>query len=175
MIKRLVLFSLCAAGFLCLQVGLVGQTAADPLAADLMKDWSDQKSRMMALAEAMPAEKYEFKATPPQRTFGEQLHHLAEAHVRMFKALDPQSTVPAPNLSADHGKAAVMKSLGEAYDYGAAVLKAQQGSLAQSGGRNSKARTVWAAMGNAMNHYGQCVVYLRLNNIVPPASRPSSP
>jgi uncharacterized damage-inducible protein DinB len=44
------------------------------------------------------------------------------------------------------------------------------GCGATSGGR-SKARGVWAAMNNAMNHYGQCVVYLRLNGIVPPASR----
>lgn len=143
----------------------------DALKADLIKDWAAQKDRMMALADAMPPEKYDFKATPAQRTFGEQLHHLAEAHVKMLGSLDPGRKVPAPTIGPAHAKADVMKVLGEAYDYGSAVLQAQQEPLASLSGERARARIVWLAMGNAMNHYGQCVVYLRLNNIVPPASR----
>jgi uncharacterized damage-inducible protein DinB len=146
------------------------QGAADPVAADLLKDWTEQKSRMVALAEAMPTEKYAFKATPAQRSFGEQLHHLAEAHVRMLKTLDPAGKVPAPDVASAKTKEEVVKALASAYDYGQAVLAAQ-GSVAEAAGGRSKARVVWAAMNNAMNHYGQCVVYLRLNDIVPPASR----
>jgi uncharacterized damage-inducible protein DinB len=146
------------------------QGSGDPVAADLLKDWTDQKSRMVALAEAMPTEKYDFKATPAQRSFGEQLHHLAEAHVHMLKALDPAAKVPAPDVANAKTKEEIVKALAAAYDYGQAVL-AGQGSVAETAGNRSKARVVWAAMNNAMNHYGQCVVYLRLNDIVPPASR----
>jgi uncharacterized damage-inducible protein DinB len=150
---------------------LPAAAAQEPVAADLRRDWAAQKKRMLELADAMPAEKYEFKATPPQRTFGEQLHHLAEAHVRMLKALDPAGRVPAPAIEKDYGKAAVMSMLESAYDYGDAVLEAHQGALGERRGEATPARTVWSAMLNAMNHYGQCVVYLRLNDIVPPASR----
>lgn len=60
-----------------LAAGAVGaRTAADALAADLEADWLAQKDRIVALADAMPGEKYEFKATAPQRTYGEQFHHL---------------------------------------------------------------------------------------------------
>jgi uncharacterized damage-inducible protein DinB len=145
--------------------------STDPLQADLIRDWDAQKARMLALAEAMPEEKYEFKATPPQRTFAEQLLHLAEAHVSMLKALDTAGGVQAPALSKSHAKKDVVQSLAAAYDYGAAVIKAFDGPAHQVSGRATRARTVWAAMGNANNHYGQCVVYLRLNDIVPPASR----
>jgi hypothetical protein len=144
--------------------------APDLVAGDLQKDWADQKARMTALADAMPEDKYGFKATEAQRTFGEQLHHLAEAHVRMFKTIDASGKVPAPDVAAAKTKAEIVKALGAAYDYGQAVLAAQ-GPLSESAGTRSKARVVWAAMNNAMNHYGQCVVYLRLNGIVPPASR----
>ncbi|HEX2446476.1 MAG TPA: DinB family protein [Vicinamibacterales bacterium] len=147
-----------------------GAQTPDPIAGDLQKDWADQKARMTALADAMPEDKYGFKATEAQRTFGEQLHHLAEAHVRMFRALDASGKIPAPEVAAAKTKDEIVKALAAAYDYGQAVLAAQ-GSLGESAGTRSKARVVWAAMNNAMNHYGQCVVYLRLNGIVPPASR----
>jgi hypothetical protein len=146
------------------------QTPPDAVAADLQKDWADQKARMLALADAMPPDKYAFKATPEQRTFGEQLHHLAEAHVRMLKTLDPDAKIPAPDVANAKSKEEIAKALAAAYDYGQKLLAAQS-SLAETAGSRSKARVVWAAMNNAMNHYGQCVVYLRLNGIVPPASR----
>jgi uncharacterized damage-inducible protein DinB len=142
------------------------------LAADLARDWSAQKARIIALAEAMPADKWDYKATDPQRTYGEQLHHLAVAHVNMLKALDPDGRVPAPQMPATHGRDEVIRALGAAYDYGSAVITATpsvEAAVKPEG--PTAARTIWAAMNNAMNHYGQCVVYLRLNGIVPPASR----
>ena len=149
------------------------QSTAPGLAADLEKDWTAQKARMVALAEAMPADKYEFKATPPQRTYAEQLLHLAEAHVGMFKRLDAAGKVTAPTLGKDHGREAVIKAVTDSYDYGLAVIKADPARdwTAAAAGGNTAARTVWSAMNLASNHYGQLVVYLRLNGIVPPASR----
>ena len=149
------------------------QPPGSALAADLEKDWTAQKARMVALAEAMPADKYEFKATPPQRTYGEQLLHLAEAHVGMFKRLDTAGKVPPPALGKDHSRDAVIKAVTAAYDYGLAVIKgdpARDWTAAAPSGTTA-ARTVWSAMNLASNHYGQLVVYLRLNDIVPPASR----
>jgi hypothetical protein len=144
---------------------------ADRLAADLKDDWASQKKRLMELADAMPAEKYTFKATEAQRTFGEQLVHLAEAHVKMLQGLDASGGVSVPTLSHEPTKPEVLKSLGAAYDYGTAVLDAAGGTLLEANGDSTRARAVWRAMSNAQNHYGQCVVYLRLNDIVPPASR----
>jgi uncharacterized damage-inducible protein DinB len=144
---------------------------ADALAADIAKDWEAQKARMVAVAEAMPAEKYTFKTTPEQRTFGNQLLHLAQAHVRMLKPLDPAGKVPEPTIPTSETREDVIKSLTAAYDYGTAVLKAVDGPLHQTVGASTRARAFYNAMNNAMNHYGQCVVYLRVNGIVPPASR----
>ncbi|MGH9160447.1 MAG: DinB family protein [Vicinamibacteraceae bacterium] len=143
----------------------------DQLAADLKDDWASQKKRLMELADAMPPEKYTFKATEAQRTFGEQLVHLAEAHVKMLQALDASGSVPVPTLSHEPTKPEVLESLGAAYDYGTAVLDAAGGTLLEANGDSTRARAFWRAMSNGQNHYGQCVVYLRLNDIVPPASR----
>ena len=167
--RRLVL-AICLVPFMW--AGAAAQSTPG-LASDLARDWSAQKTRLVDLAEAMPADKYEFKATPAQRSYAEQLLHLAEAHVSMLKRLDPKGAVPAPTLSKDHSRDAVVRSLAAAYDYGLSVITsdpARDWAAAQGDGP-SPARTVWAAMNNASNHYGQCVVYLRLNGIVPPASR----
>jgi hypothetical protein len=176
--KPLVLTGFLVACALAPPVSLAQNTApaaapVDSLAADIQKDWLAQKTRILAMAGAMPEEKYSFKPTPEQRSFGEQLSHLAEAHVRMLSPVDVGKAVTAPAVGHDHGngKAAVMKLLGDAYDYGTAVLKANQGALLTVDKSTTRARAFWAAMGNAQNHYGQCVVYMRLNGIVPPASR----
>jgi hypothetical protein len=88
----------------------------------------------------------------------------------MLKALDPAGKVPAPTLGQAHDRDSVVKAVAASYDYGQKVIEAA-GPLGETAGERSRARSVWAAMLNAMNHYGQCVVYLRLNGVVPPASR----
>jgi uncharacterized damage-inducible protein DinB len=172
----------------CLLLGALGASAAaqipdpkppvaktrvpsDPILRDLIRDWVAQRDRLLAVAEAMPGEKYDYRATEPQRTFGEQLHHLAQAHVGMLKPLDQAGHAPVPALEPGTSKVEVMRALTAAYTYGEAVLLAIDGPASAPAGDVTRARVVWAAMNNAMNHYGQLVVYLRLNGIVPPASR----
>lgn len=163
------------AGFVIGVVMATGPVMAQDagLKGDLTRDWIAQKGRIVALAEAMPEEKYQFKATPEQRSFSEQLLHLAEGNVNLFKRLDSAGKVPVPPVPADHGRAAVVKFVGDSYDYVNAVVAAlPEAALSTPGeGGRTPARMVWAAMSNAANHYGQCVVFLRLNGIIPPASR----
>ena len=164
---------LSTAAIVTMAAGSAGAQEAG-LKADLLRDWASQKGRIVALAEAMPADKYEFKATPEQRSFGEQIGHLAQAHVSMFKRLDASGSVAAPSAPEGHDRESVVAFVAAAYDYGQKVLgtlSEEALTKATEAGRPVAARTVWAAMNNASNHYGQCVVYLRLNGIVPPASR----
>jgi len=50
--------------------------------ADLIKDWQGQKEMLLQLAKAMPAKKFGYKPTPRQRTYGEQILHVAIATSR---------------------------------------------------------------------------------------------
>ena len=52
------------------------------LAADLQNTWAQQKSMLTRTVEAMPEESFSFKPTPAQRTFGEQVLHIAGANRR---------------------------------------------------------------------------------------------
>ena len=67
--------------WLVLLVCLLAQPArAQPVTVlavdDFVKDWQISKRFALAVAEAMPATAYDFKATPEEMTFGEQMMHL---------------------------------------------------------------------------------------------------
>ena len=153
---------------------------------ELLKDWQAQKETMMKIADAMPAEKFSYKSTPAQRTYAEQILHVAGANVMLLRSLGAKSALPfeaVPTDLATFGlkmtdKAAVLKALSDSFDYGEAVMK-ELGPAAMSEiiqgppwiGQATRAKMVWYTMGHTQDIYGQMAVYLRLNGIVPPASR----
>jgi uncharacterized damage-inducible protein DinB len=147
-----------------------------------LKDWSAQKDTMMKIADAMPEGKFAYRSTPPQRSFGEQILHVAEANVIQMGRLGAQSTTtpPAINMKAT-SKAEILKTLSDSFDYGTAALREQtdQTMLQQAEttrfdrfmGPSTRARVVYYVIGHTWDIYGQMAVYLRLNGIVPPASQ----
>jgi hypothetical protein len=164
---------------------LVVATALRPAAqtptlkSDLLKDWEGIRGTITKLADAMPEDKFSFKPTPAQRTFGEQLLHVAGANVFFMKTLGAKAAPPAIDQKAT-SKAAIMKALADSFDYGTAVLNEQTDqSLTEAVqgpsfiGTATRARLVWATIGHVWDEYGVVTTYLRLNNIVPPASRGS--
>jgi len=145
----------------------------------LRSDWQAQKDMMMKIADAMPENKFSYKSTPPQRSYGEQIMHVASSNVELLKILG--GNAPAPGFTAESAKtkADILKALGDSYDYGTALLN----ELTETAilepvkdppsflGPSSRARIVWTLLAHSMDIYGQMAVYLRLNGIVPPASR----
>ena len=103
--------------------------------------------------------------------------HVAGANVMIIKTLGGKATAPAIDQKAT-SKAAIVKALTDSYDYGIAVLNEQNDeSMLQAVqgprfiGTATRARLVWDTIGHAWDEYGAMTVYLRLNKIVPPASR----
>jgi len=155
------------------------------IASDLLKDWRAQKETMLRIADAMPEDKFAFKATPPQRSYREQILHVAGANIFLMTFLG--GNVPAPPISTTDrstfgltatSKAEVLEALSRSYDFGEAVLKQlTEAAIAQPIhgppylGEITRAKIVYYTMGHTQDIYGQMVVYLRLNGIVPPASR----
>jgi len=157
--------------------------SAAPLAAqpttvrtDLIQEWSQMKETMLRLADAMPEEKFGFRPVPALRTFGEQLLHVADDNVKLLKLIGAPVPTPTIDLKAAT-KASIVSALASSYDYGNAVLAQQTDQSINdvvhvSNFDATRARLVWAAVGHAWDEYGVMTVYLRLNAIVPPASRP---
>src|SRR5687768_13291023 len=62
--------------------------------ADLQRDWRSQKVLLVQLAEAMPAEKFTYRPTPAQRTYGEQIVHIAVGNVAQMRLLGTTQPIP---------------------------------------------------------------------------------
>ena len=160
---------------------------APTIASDLLKDWQAQKQTMMKIADAMPAEKFDYKSTPAQRNYGEQILHVAGANYMLMKFVGAKNA-PAPPPLAERdlstfglkatSKAEILKLLSDSYDYGEAVIKeftaAQMLETIQGPPwirEATRAKMVYYTLGHTQDIYGQMAVYLRLNGLVPPASQ----
>src|SRR5262245_37607210 len=146
------------------------------LKAELLRDWADMKSTIHALAEAMPGDKYSFKATPPQRDFAQQVLHIANANLVNLRFLGGKAVAPTVNRQAT-AKADAIAAMDATFDYGTVLINEfSDETLMQTVqtnaflGPSSRARVVWFLLGHTWDIYGQMVVYLRLNGGTPPAS-----
>jgi len=135
----------------------------------LLKQWTDISEKVVQLAEEFPEDKYDFRPVSGVRTFGDQLRHVAFWNGYVAKT--------ARGEKADTKLNELPKA---EYPTKAAVVKALKGSLAEAttllkqgpATPSAKLTNLWVSFTeHSGEHYGQLVVYYRLNGIVPPASR----
>jgi len=170
-------------------VGLVvlsdfGQTASSPKptlgpSAALLSSWNEISRKLIAMAEDFPEDKYDFKPTPAQRTFAEQLLHVAGSND--FYTSVARGKQPVDDESREHYKtiAAVVAYVKKSFTDGAAAIKEKgdKGMLEMvvepEGGRTVPLQDLaYGLIEHSGEHYGQLVVYYRGAGKVPPESRP---
>jgi hypothetical protein len=142
---------------------------------------------LVPLAEAMPADKYIFAPTHGEfkgvRTFGQQVSHVAAViyvvSASVLEEKNPSETGPGENGPATlKSKDDIVKYLKDAFAYGHKAMNsltsANLTTMVKSpfGDRQAPrvslaSESVW----HSFDHYGQMVVYARMNGIIPPASR----
>jgi len=152
------------------------------LACEIEHDWSRNNVLIDGLANAMPEEKYGFKPTPAQQSFGERVLHAAEVNRMLLQALGAKTPPPSIDMKVT-SKAATMAALERVGSYGVAVIKelGEEGLRARidspgpiqwfMGPKVSRQRVLYFLMTHSQDTYGQLVVYARLNGVIPPASR----
>ncbi|MGH9523837.1 MAG: DinB family protein, partial [Terriglobales bacterium] len=140
-------------------------------------------------ADAMPEDKYNFAPTNGDfkgvRTFGEQVRHVAAANYIIAAAIlgeakPPVDTAGESGPASMTSKADIMKYLKDSFAYMhkaySSITSEQKGmEMAKNPfgpGQMPKMALVLIQAGHPFDHYGQMVEYLRMNNIIPPASRP---
>jgi uncharacterized damage-inducible protein DinB len=138
----------------------------------LLKHYLTSKDLTLAVADAMPAGDYNFKATPAEMSFGEQMNHIALAAGNYCsRALGTENPVPK---STDSSKPAAIKNLNTAYDYCITGLRrlddaALSKEIGPIGPRQmSVFELLLGGFTHTAHHRGQAEVYLRLKGITPP-------
>ncbi|GGH16444.1 hypothetical protein GCM10011586_38290 [Silvibacterium dinghuense] len=159
-----------------------------PLApsASLNAVLSIMEKQVMGAAEAMPADKYDFAPAVPGgdfkgvRTFGEQVKHLAQANYEFFHGWGVAGEIDPKTLEGLKTKDELVKALKDSYVYAHAAINSitpQNAFLALKGPeafQSTRVSMAAFAAAHSMDHYGQMVEYLRMNAIIPPASRPGA-
>ena len=170
-------YRLIAASAFLLTMTTYASAQGVSVAGDMLKDWQQQKMSMVGIADAMPEDKFGYKSTPAQRSYGEQVMHIVQTDVRFIGALGGKTAAPMADAKASASKAASMAALRESFAYGEAVIKEfnDQQWLERINGifmgpSVARLRLVYFDMGHSQDIYGQMAVYLRLNGLVPPAS-----
>jgi len=156
-------------------------------ADETLEWWNHIGNRLIAMAKDFPEDKYDFKVQKEERTFAENLLHVAAVDFDLIHRVSesyvgPDSVKDTHNPSRElyKTKADVVKLLEQAVADGAAVIK-QQGDAGldkttpfawQTGKHVVHNSYIWiTGIEHSTEHFGQLVVYYRANNLVPPESR----
>lgn len=173
-----------------LTVAALGQSssASATIASMVDRDIAAVEKQILDAAEAMPESKFNFSPESLNisgsdykgvRTFALQVKHVAASNYALWSPLTgdqfPKDFMGGDGPESVKTEADILKFLRDSFALGhkaAATLTAE--NMLQppgGGGRSPRLRLATFAVAHALNHYGQMVEYLRMNGIVPPASR----
>jgi uncharacterized damage-inducible protein DinB len=150
---------------------------------ELLDVWYSVFGKVIAMARDFPQDKYDFKAQKDERTFGQNLIHIAAAEYNMMSAVDGSPMWRFGNEDSLRkkytSKEDIVKFLIETADYGVKLMK-EQGDTGLSrefkypwGNFMVHGSSLWySLLEHTGEHFGQLVVYYRVNGMIPPESRP---
>jgi uncharacterized damage-inducible protein DinB len=161
-------------------LGAAALNAQNPLSADLKNSYNGIKSTLTKAADEMSEADYSFKASPPERTYGAIVGHIADVQLALCgNANGEQKMGDAEKTKTT--KADLAAALKASFDYCDGVY----GSLTDADAATKvtmfgpNKATKLAVLNFNIAHdnemYGQMVVYLRIKGLVPPSSQRRQP
>jgi hypothetical protein len=167
------------------------QQSAPTLASAVDRDISAVEKQIVDVAEAMPEDKFNFSPEALNipgsdykgvRSFAVEVKHVAASNWFIWSPLTGEKL---PEGLGDDGngpantktKAEIIKFLKDSFALGhrsAATLTADNILQSPPNSKSTRLRLAEFGVAHAYNHYGQMVEYLRMNGIIPPASRGKS-
>ena len=166
---------------LLLAASAIAQTAPlpikNPVSSALRDILPGRQKNTIAAVDAMPADKFNYKPTPDQNTFGHLVAHMIEAN----NALCSKATaVPAPKAEEakdTDAKDRLVTALKASFDFCSdALAKMDDSKLGETteGFGGKQVSRAWASLVLASSwadHYAEAAMYLRLNGVLPPTAK----
>jgi uncharacterized damage-inducible protein DinB len=167
--------------------GAVAQATKAPANVGEVIDhqFSNFEHEFVPAAEAMPADKYDFAPTQGDfkgvRTFAQQVKHVSAVQYMLAAALLGEK--PPIDVKGENGpddiktKDQIVKFAKDSsvYLHKAIISVNDKNALEMIdtpfGGKASRLALANMSIGHGFDHYGQMAVYLRMNSVIPPASR----
>ncbi len=166
-----------AAAALLVAASVAGAQSSTPVADAMRARLERGEKNIVAAAEQMPADKYGYKPTAPQRSFGEIVLHVAQANEIVCAHVAGKAEPTEAKLEGSAPKDALVARLKRSFAFCESSLKnvtdANLGETIPFYGKMTTSRV------NAMmeigvdlaDHYGAMAQYLRLNGMLPPTAQ----
>jgi len=151
--------------------------SANPLTASLRYQFDDYAKNLVATAEIMPAEKYSFKPTPENMTFGKTVGHIADVNNAVCSKLFTPSATPFAKSSETDAKEKLVAGLKASMDYcGEQFSKITDANLPEMvpffGGKQvTRLTAALAVIIDFADHYAGLSMHLRMNGLLPPTAQ----
>lgn len=164
---------------LCLAPAVVAQgpSEAAGFKQDLITNLNDAESKVLALAEATPQEKYGWKPTPEVRSTSEVYMHVAGGNYFLCRLLGTPRPEGVPqDLDKVTDKAQVVAAVKASFAHARKVIEgtpdAEIGAKVTAPWGEVTKRTIMLGLAtHAHEHLGQAIAYARSSGIVPPWSK----
>jgi hypothetical protein len=149
----------------------------NPVSSALRDVLPSRQKNTIAAIEAMPADKFSYKPSADQITFGHLVAHMVEAN---YGLCSNAASVPAPKadeVKDTDTKDKLSAALKASFDFCADALSkmddSKLGEVASTVGGQpfTRARFALGIASNWADHYAEAAMYLRLNNILPPTAK----
>lgn len=156
-------------------------------AEETLEWWAQIGKKLVAMAKDFPEDQYDFKVQKDERTFAQNLLHVAAIDYLLIGKVSGSKAGPDfgkdienPSREVYKTKADVVKLLEQAVAEGGALIQ-KQGDAGldrtqkfgwETGTHVVRNSYIWlSGIEHSTEHFGQLVVYYRANNLVPPESR----
>jgi uncharacterized damage-inducible protein DinB len=173
--------TLVIAASLLLAASAAAQTASaptkNPVSAALRDVLTGRQKNTIAALEAMPADKFNYKPTADQMTFGQLAAHVAEANYLLCGKTTGVAPPKVDEAKGTEPKDKLVAAAKASFDFCSDALgKMDDSKLGESteGFGGKQATRAWFSLilsGAWSDHYGAAAMYLRLNGVLPPTAK----
>jgi DinB superfamily len=154
----------------------VAAAQANPVATAFRDNAKEAAKNLIAAADSFPADKYGFKPTPAQMSFGDVVDHLSQGNDYLCGTIAAVKAPERTKVAPTDPKPALVARLKETFAFCEQSLASLNDSkLSESlpffgGSKMSRAAIMTATTADYADHYSQMAIYMRLNGLLPPTA-----
>ena len=154
-----------------------GAQTKNPVSSALREILPARQKNIVGAVEEMPADKFSYKPTADQMTFGHLVTHIIEANNLFCSKVAAVAAPKGEEAKDSDAKDKLVASLKASFDFCTDALSKMDDSRlsemtdAMGGQQVSRARLALVMAGSWADHYAEAAMYLRLNGLTPPSAK----
>lgn len=148
----------------------------NPVSTALREILNGRQKNILAAADEMPADKFSYKPTADQMTFGHLMTHIVEANNILCSKASGASAPKVEEVKDSESKDKLVSALKASFDFcSEALSKMDDSKLGESteifGSQHTRGWATLVLPSSWADHYGTEAMYLRLNGLTPPTAK----